>query len=183
MRGAVLWGVKASCVPMEGLCGLPKAVVPSPPPNPTRVSCHHSPPHPSHEPPWGDNYLSQVLSTGAVPPTLASCSKSPEPGTEQPRGPGRHVNIPVLLGGTTHLPAPPSKPQTAVPQRGWDCARRHEQSRVVMEGWAHLALSIFDHQHLRSSASWRQRPRMRGSLPVSQATGSQFQDVPHLLGL
>lgn len=34
MRGAVLWGVKASCVPMEGLCGLPKAVVPSPTPNP-----------------------------------------------------------------------------------------------------------------------------------------------------
>lgn len=35
-REAVLWGVKASCAPMEGLWGLPKAVVPAPTPNPPR---------------------------------------------------------------------------------------------------------------------------------------------------
>ena len=177
----MLWGLKASCVPVEGLWGLPKAVVPAPTPIPPQFPATTPHPHSSHQPPWGDNYLSQVLSTGAVPPTLASCSKSPEPGAEQPRGPGRRVNIPVLPGDTTHLPAPPPKPQTLVPQRGWDCAPRHEQSRVVIGGLAHLALSIFDHQHLRSSASWTQRPRMCGSLPVAQATGSQFQAVPRLL--
>ncbi|KAB0400744.1 hypothetical protein E2I00_008372, partial [Balaenoptera physalus] len=38
------------------------------------------------------------------------------------------------------------KPQTPVPQRGLACAPGHEQGRMVIQGRAHTALSIFDHQ-------------------------------------
>lgn len=70
--------MKASCVPVVGLCLpkvqlLPQPLTPTPPQFP--ASC---PPPPLSQPPWGDNYLRQVLSTGAFPAALASCSKSPE---------------------------------------------------------------------------------------------------------
>lgn len=129
----MLWGVKASCVPVEGLRGLPKAAVPAPTPTPPWFPAYTPPPLLINLP--GRTVTSaRCFPQGLLPPTLASCSKSPEPGTEQPGGPGHRVNIPVLPGGTTHLPAPLTRPQTPVPQRGLGCAPRREQGRMVIQG-------------------------------------------------
>lgn len=61
------------------------------PPNPSLVSCLHASPS-SHQPPWGDNYLSQVLSTGA---------------------PASHTGFMFQVSGTWHRaargPRPPCK--------------------------------------------------------------------------
>lgn len=115
--GELLWGVKGSYVPVEGsfLKILSQPLTPTSPQFSTS-----SPPPLLSQPPWGDNYLSQVLSTGALPTALASCSTAPERGAEQPKGPGHCVNTPALPRGTTHPPALPSGPQTAMPQRGLD---------------------------------------------------------------
>lgn len=105
--GGGTWHVKASCVPLEGLWGLPKVtLLPQPL---TQLLLSFLPPVLplfSVNLPGGTITWARCFPQGLfLPHSLASCSKSPEPGTEQPRGPSLHVNIPALLGGPlpTHL--------------------------------------------------------------------------------
>lgn len=164
----MLWGVKASCVPVEGLRGLPKAAVPAPP-NPSLVSCLHASPS-SHQPPWGDNYLSQVLSTGAPASHTGFMFQVSGTWHRAARGPRSPCKHPSLARGHYSPAAPLTRPQTPVPQRGLGCAPRREQARMVIQGRAHTALSIFDHQN--QGLLGDREPEDAQILPCG--TGSQF---------
>lgn len=101
----VLWGVKASCVPVEGSCGLPKAAVPTPLPNPSPVSCLHSSPSSQATslgeqlPEPGAFHWGSASSTGFMFQVSGTWHRAAQ-------GPGHRVNIPALSGGT-HPPRCP----------------------------------------------------------------------------
>lgn len=86
--GGVLWGVKASCVLLEGLWGLPKAAVPAPSSNPSPVSSLHS--YPS----------SQSTSLGR---------QLPEPGAFH-RGSASRTGFMFQVSGTWHRAAKGPRP-------------------------------------------------------------------------